>query len=317
MNHPLVSVVVPIYGVEQYIEKCAKSLLNQTYENIQYVFVNDCTKDNSIDILKSEIDNHPLRKPCVKIINNKTNQGLGISRHIGINNSDGEYIIFIDSDDWIELEMVEKMVTSIVETKSDIVATNFYKNSDEVIKYNKIGYSTTHEYICNMFLLKVSATLWNKIYKKNLFENIRYPKDNMHEDLYINLQLFKKAGKVYHIEESLYHYRENPNSITHNYPLQQSINNLLNIKKYIESECCYDLYPAYYSFLNYVKSFALKKVRPLDFKQIDELFSIDKKAEKYIFQKTQFNNIQTQILLFMFTLCYKCIKGISHWGKHA
>ena len=105
-----VSVCIPVYGVEKYIEKCARSLFEQTMQDgIEFIFVNDCTKDRSIEILEQVLAEYPHRKEQTRIIHHEKNRGLVAARNTGLAYASGEYIIHCDSDDWVELDMYEKM----------------------------------------------------------------------------------------------------------------------------------------------------------------------------------------------------------------
>ena len=106
---PKVSVVVPVYNVCLYIERCARSLFEQTIDSIEYIFVNDCTQDESIDILKRVIEDYPNRKDQIQIIENRKNRGLWYSRKVGMKLATGDYVIVCDSDDWLDLNAYELM----------------------------------------------------------------------------------------------------------------------------------------------------------------------------------------------------------------
>jgi glycosyltransferase involved in cell wall biosynthesis len=117
-----VSVLVPIYCVENYIERCAESLFNQTYKNIEYVFVNDCTPDRSVELLKNVILKHPTRKDDVKIVNHNENKGLGEARNTAVKEATGDFILHVDSDDYLDPYCVSDCVKVQNETGADIVA---------------------------------------------------------------------------------------------------------------------------------------------------------------------------------------------------
>ena len=123
--HPKVSVIVAIYNSEKYIEECARSLFTQTLDEIEYIFVNDATPDNSICILKNVLKEYPNRQSYAKIINLETNGGIAHARQIGISQASGEYIIHADSDDWVDNDMYERLYVYAKETNSDIVGCNF------------------------------------------------------------------------------------------------------------------------------------------------------------------------------------------------
>lgn len=114
-KNPLVSVIVPIYGVEPYIEKCARSLFEQSLENMEFIFVNDCTPDKSVEILRQVIEDYPRRYLQIQIIEHEENRGLAMARNSGLLIAKGEYIIHCDSDDWVELDMYEEMYEKALE----------------------------------------------------------------------------------------------------------------------------------------------------------------------------------------------------------
>ena len=119
-----VSVLVPVYGVEKYIERCVRSLFEQTYPDLEYVFVNDCTPDNSIEILKKVKEEYPQKKDAVRFVNHAKNRGLAAARNTAYDNVTGDFVTIVDSDDWLELDAVEALVKKQGETCADIVSGN-------------------------------------------------------------------------------------------------------------------------------------------------------------------------------------------------
>lgn len=117
-----ISVIVPIYNVKLYIERCVRSLMEQTLENIEFIFVNDCTPDDSMDILHYVLEEYPKRREQIKIIEHETNRGISAVRNTGLKNATGQYIIYCDSDDWVEKNMYEKLLVKALETSADIVS---------------------------------------------------------------------------------------------------------------------------------------------------------------------------------------------------
>ena len=306
MLDKLVSIVIPIYGVEKFIVQCATSLFEQTYKDIQYIFVNDCTKDNSIQLLKQAMMNYPNRVKRVEIVEKQQNEGLSLARKTGMEHVEGEYVMLVDSDDWLEVTMVEQMVQAMESRHVEVVYSDYYKNNGtEQKECNCLDISDTQTYMRCMFLLSAPAQTWNKMYRTELLKHIDFPSKSMHEDLYINLQIMYDAKSIYHLSEKLYHYRNNPNSITHRYPLEQSIENLQLMRSFLLAKGMTDILPSYYSFLNYVKSFVLKRIRPLDKTLLKQLFMIDKVSDKYIFQRSQFNNFPTQLYLFCWSMALR------------
>lgn len=133
---PKVSVVIPVYGVEKYIERCARSLFEQTLDDIEYIFVNDCTKDRSIDILNEVINDYPARKQQIRIVHHEKNKGLPFARQSGWQVATGEYVANCDSDDWVDLNLYEMMYKEAIEKNADIVVSDICL----FVKMSLIGY---------------------------------------------------------------------------------------------------------------------------------------------------------------------------------
>ena len=123
---PLISIIIPVYNVEKYIAKCAITLFEQDFESIEYIFVNDCSIDNSIQVLQSIIEKFPNRKNDIKIINNAKNSGSSLTRKYGLDKANGEYIIFIDADDWVEPDMISLMHQKAKDDEADIVCCDYF-----------------------------------------------------------------------------------------------------------------------------------------------------------------------------------------------
>lgn len=216
--NPKVSVIIPVYKAEQYIEKCARSLFEQTLDDIEFIFIDDCTPDNSIDILKCLIRDYPHRKSQVKIIHNEENKGISTTRNIGLNNSTGEYIIHCDSDDWIDDDLYEKLYLKAIEEKSDIVLCDFIREESGNLKIRKEFLNeNVEEYVKAILTTKLSPYLWNKLVSRNLYlkYNIFFPDGiNIREDFYVLLKLFYYSKKISRISDSYYHYRIHGHSIS-------------------------------------------------------------------------------------------------------
>lgn len=135
MKQPKVSVYIPVYGVEKYIEKCAQTLFEQTLDDLEYVFVDDCTPDNSFQILEQVLEKYPNRKSQVKIVHHKMNQGVCIARKTGIQHCTGEYITCCEPDDWVETTMYEELYNKVKETGADMVACDHYRESESGTQY--------------------------------------------------------------------------------------------------------------------------------------------------------------------------------------
>lgn len=302
---PLVSLVVPIYGVEKYIEQCAHSLLSQTYADIEYIFVNDCTIDASIELLKKVICEYPERKEQIIIVDKPQNEGLPQARKTGMQYVHGDYVMHLDSDDWVETDMVERMLEKAIETNADIVYADryYYKDHDEYQKV--IDYKTPLDYMCASFYFKAPAMTWNKLYRTSLFQNVDFPKASMHEDLYINTQVFTYAKSISHIKDAFYHYRYTPSSITRQYNILSSLENMNNILNFINatSEAEAMRIP-FYGFVNYVKSFYLKRHKLWSKESFMKLFKFASDSCNYAFSYTPilkgYDRLALKILSFVY-----------------
>lgn len=209
MNNYDVSIIVPVYNVENFIEKCATTLFEQDYDNIEYIFVNDCTPDNSVKVLEETIQRYPDRKDDIKIIHNETNQGSSITRKNGLDKANGEYILFIDSDDWVELDMVSSLIKKAKESGADIVCCDYFLNFKDREIYNKLAFVYEKDIIFKRLLSGgFSPSLCDKIYKKDLFFNANFPQFSYAEDYFINIQIFTFAKKISYSNNSFYHYNQ-------------------------------------------------------------------------------------------------------------
>lgn len=221
MSRPItISVIAPIYGVEMYIEEFAESVLSQSYPHIEFIFVNDGTKDRSIDILERVIDGrYSHLKSRIKIVH-KANGGLPAARVTGLEHVTGDYVFHVDSDDWVECDAVAKIVARIEETDADIVYFNLYKEYPQRSKPKRervYAEDAQREYVRNMYNHRSFACVWNKCFRHSLYvENtIHSPKYSYAEDCYVTTQLVGYSKRIAFLDEYLYHYRKgNPNAIT-------------------------------------------------------------------------------------------------------
>lgn len=228
---PKVSVVVPVYNVEKYIERCARSLFEQTLYDLEYIFINDCSPDQSINVLEKTLNEYPHRIPQTRIINLKYNVGAANVRKKGIFLAKGEYIIQCDSDDWVEKNMYELLYDKAISHNLSIVSCDIYKSGkyeDKSFKcYDKI--SIIHDFLIG----NLDCGLWNKLVKKEVFYNdIIYPTAHLAEDFALTPQLIYYSDKIEHINCALYHYCVNPGSVTSAVSKDKV---LLNVSQQIEN----------------------------------------------------------------------------------
>lgn len=218
MEAKLVSYIIPVYNVSAYIERCAKSLFTQTYGDIEFIFINDCSTDDSEVKLRKVIELFPNVQCRVKIISNKTNLGSATTRNIGLSNATGNYVMFADSDDWISMDYVESMVRQIDSGSYDIVYCDYfesYNNHDNRISQ---AYGQDNiECIRAMLGRGMHGSTCNKIYRRSflLKTKQRFVKGaDLFEDVSWNIRLFACTTKISYIPKAFYHYVQyNSNSI--------------------------------------------------------------------------------------------------------
>ncbi len=212
----LISVIIPVYKVEKYLEKCIQSVINQTYENLQIILVDDGSPDNCGKIC----DEYAKKDHRIEVIH-KSNGGLSDARNKGLEIAKGEYIGFVDSDDYIEADMYEVLYNLLKQYNADVSICNFYtvsqgkisiKNADNGInEYNRI------EILKEILLDKnIQSYAWNKLYKKELFDEIKYPIGKKYEDIGTTFFLLEKCNKVVVTGKSEYYYINRQDSIVNN-----------------------------------------------------------------------------------------------------
>ena len=220
MNDPMVSVLIPIYGVELYIERCVRSLMEQTLDNIEYIFVDDCSPDNSIDILNSVLNEYPHRIPQTRIIHHEKNRGLAAARLSGIKCATGEYLIHCDSDDWVEPNMYELLYKKAKEEDAEVVVCDFWDEFGNKSVRVDVNPRISPARIINERNVGYYWFVWNKLVKRDLIsKNSLYQIEgiNMWEDIVVTIPLFALTDKISFLSDPLYHYnRANENSIIHN-----------------------------------------------------------------------------------------------------
>lgn len=232
-----VSIIVPVYNVEKYLERCLESLINQTYKNIEIIIINDGSTDNSLRILKEyeRIDSR------IKLID-KNNEGLSQTRNVGINISTGEYITFVDSDDWIELDFLKKMINLIEESNGDVAICSYVREYNEKAINKDLGFGDIvifdkdevksklyrrmigpiGDELKNPENLDSLITAWGKVYKTSLIKDNKISFIDTSiigtEDLLFNVHIFNYINKAILINKPLYHYwKGNISSLTAGY----------------------------------------------------------------------------------------------------
>lgn len=232
-----VSVIVPVYGVEKYIERCARSLFEQTLDDIEFIFVNDCTKDNSIEVLQQVILDYPARKSQIKILKHEVNKGLPEARKTGILAAKGEYIAHCDSDDWVDKEMYRGLYEKAIVYDADMVVCDYLEHDgSQQISYH-VGCLSENQEKCvsDMMFERTAWAIWNKLFKRCVYKNVvYYPSYNMGEDMLLTIQLALNCKKIVHISNPYYFYFCNPNSIVRSSSDEAKLNKFFQFKSNVE-----------------------------------------------------------------------------------
>lgn len=214
-SKPKVSVIILVYNVELYIEKCARSLFEQTLEDLEYIFVNDCTPDKSMEVLEKIIAQYPNRQQQIKIINMPQNNGAAYAREIGIKTATGDFIIHCDSDDWVDTDMYRTLYEKTECGKYDIVICDWYKTDGAQHIHNHQALDKCSDIMHGLINRSISGSLCNKLISNTLYkEIIDFPKAHMMEDVYYSIQLFaNNKKKIAYLPQALYYYYNNNLSI--------------------------------------------------------------------------------------------------------
>ena len=278
----LISVIVPVYNVEKYIGRCVKSILDQSYQKLEIILVDDGSTDQS----GSLCDEWERKDERIQVIH-KENGGLSDARNAGIRNAKGEYLCFIDSDDYVEPQMIQVLYENLVASNADMSVCEFEKQQEgNEADFPCDGNHSTKEYegeellallYSKEFLNRSTIVVaWNKLYKRELFDGVWYPVGRLHEDEYVIHRLLYKAGKLVYTPQKFYHYMQREQSIMSSFSekkiwdmlaaYEERISFFLQIGKreYAKLECKEWLYKA-------KKSYKLcEQKKPEDYKEIQK-----------------------------------------------
>ena len=208
-TNPLVSILIPIYNVEKYLGKCLDSVFSQTYKNVEFVFVDDCSTDNSYNVLISSIKQNNIPEYKYTIVSHKQNEGIAVSRADCIANAQGEYVQFVDSDDWIEPDMTETLVEATKSSQIDLVGCYFIK---DFLSGKQTRHSENYSQSCaeNMVLCinyDISTVLWKMLIRRSRFSYFKItPHVDIVEDYIISVKLYFYANSFAVVDKYMYHY---------------------------------------------------------------------------------------------------------------
>ena len=264
---PKVSVVVPVYGVEPYIGRCLESLFGQTLDDIEYLFVDDATPDESVSKIYEALERYPHRKPRTKVLRHEVNRGLAAARTTGLRAATGTYVISCDPDDYVERDIYEKLYTRAVETDADIVACHFWVEDGQK---NRMAYtySDTPQQ-CLKEMCKIGCTyltVWDKLVRRALIVRhgiYPYEGSDYGEDLNCVVRYFYYARTIQVVGEPLYHYCPRADSISgapqKRETFEKRMKNVDRICEFLHGQSG----TTYESFCNRMKFSLKREYRPL------------------------------------------------------
>ena len=301
------SVIVPVYNVYKYLDKCLNSLVNQTLKDIEIIIVNDGSKENEEEIINKYLDKYSNIKYY-----KKENGGLSSARNYGILKSTGKFICFVDSDDYVELNTYELLYNKMISGNYDVVDCNIiYDYGDRKIKVSSNGKDTSN---IKELMPVLYPAAWNKLYKKELFDDCLYKEGIWYEDVEILFRLFPKIKSFGHIDNYLINYVQRENAITKTYDkrLWNYIDNFNTLIEFYKNNNYYLEYykELEYSYVRYLYATFIKQARNLDFKNYklavcDAIINVKKNFPNYRKNKYFYSSIKgIYLVLFNKLLAY-------------
>ena len=318
-----ISIIIPVYNTEKYIERCLQSVLAQTYQQFEIIIVDDGSTDKSIEICKK----YALKTSKIKIVQIK-NSGQSVARNVGIKNALGDYICFVDSDDWIDCRLLEKSVSCLHTYNCDIVKFTSIITSSEQSKleskdydievYNASG--ALYEYFFGDEK-KLRVQVWSGIYKKTLFHNLEFPRGKVFEDSYVTPQLLAKAQKTVYVGYPGYFYFMRAESTMHIGVTESKIA-AYDVYKVLYEKIC-KKFPEYEDYLcekwvyQYIYTYtslltAEGKICPNSIKWKKKIYTELKSDQKFLLSKKLSPSCCKQLKLFLlspriFNICINIV----------
>jgi glycosyltransferase involved in cell wall biosynthesis len=304
-----ISIIVPVYNAEKYLHRCLSSIVMQTFSDLELILVDDASTDNSPAIC----DKYSQNDSRIIVIHNKENHGCPQSRKIGLNRARGDFVLYIDSDDWIENAMLEKLYNKTQADNLDFVFCDYFSdNTPEKIAFP----CPDRDSLLNQLLeLKFTHNVWNKLIKREIYEKIEFPTASWAEDKAITIQTVYYAQKIGHLEEPLYHYCINKGSMAHNKDLEYKIINeryenwklILSFlsQKYGENTIQFESALSNYTY-KYVQLPFLKYKKIRDINKSFEVFPYSKKIKMSKVLFDTLHDFSFSILRFIYRKIRSC-----------
>ncbi len=305
----LISVIIPIYKVEKYLPKCVESVLAQTYKNIEIILVDDGSPDNCPQIC----DDYAKKYSNVKVIH-KQNGGLSSARNSGIEAAKGEFLVFIDSDDYVANDMLEKLYFALVNNDADLSMCNVVRvdtdgnivGSNHILKNTVMNKSQAFDTLTTGIADYVVA--WNKLYKRVIFNTLRYPEGRIHEDEFVIHKVFGECEKVVVISDVGYYYVKHDGTITTSglsVKRVDAVYAMLDRYYYLKDEATiiaqYALKSAYGNAINIIKNLYFSNNKQIILKMLND-----------VIKALRFNiRVLKLLLIFLFAFLKDYIEGRS------
>ena len=277
-----VSILVPFYNVEKYVGRCVESLFTQTYPNIEYIFVNDCTPDKSMAIIDEYIKKYDVRDKC-KIIVHSENRGICTSRNDCLDHATGDYVLFIDSDDYIDNDMVELLVEAAVKESADVSGCGYIEEYDDhSVEFPQKYTNNYNEMLKAITLLTLKGVMWKLLIRRSVIEDnhIRFmPEKNMVDDYLFCCQVFFYSRSFTGVDKCMYHYIQfNPNNYSQRsfYNINHQAQAIIETEKFYKEKGVYDIVKQEL----YIRKFIAKKPLLMD------KYCIDVKKWREIFPES-------------------------------
>lgn len=305
MDKDLISVIVPVFNAASYLESRIANLINQTYPNVEFIFIDDCSTDNSFELLKSIQQAHPNKD--IKIFENQQNLGPADTRNKGLALSSGKFVYFADADDIADISLLEKAHNKLVEEQSDVVFFAYQQvEKDKIKNYpipSEVLYVSTHSSINDLKKLsfRMSYTPWSKVVRKEFLSNnnIQFPDIRFGEDMCWTMQVLQYANKVSFLNEYLYKHVINEGSLSSGkyaiqmfdyYKILKDTFNKFNCSEVLQKELVIHIMIAYKGFIGHIDNAKQKELAKALF-DLPEIQNLEQELlgysmwEKYPFYK--------------------------------
>ena len=311
MSSVSVSIIVAAYNIEDYIERCLNSIINQSFKDLEIIVVNDGSTDKTLEKIQKMAD-----KDSRIIIIDKENGGVNSARNIGLRKAVGKYILFVDGDDWLELDAIQKLYENIEIRNLDLLLYNAYEAYDnekkEMYTFSK---NISSNYVKELLLSNITPSIWCKFIKKDCIQNIKLPTNTGYgEDLVVVCDLFSENIKIGTLNECLYNYYQRSNSVTNNISLKilDLDKTFVLIKKLLVKKNIYDLYINEFEFLVY-KHLFMNQIINMNYRNgiTKKLYSFYKKRDidvyknEYIYPILMEGNIIFRLRKIIYDKSYK------------